>query len=322
MFPMKGRPPHTGPGVLPMPDELDWNVAVYCLNEEKRLQGCLDSVIAALAGCRALVTVVLNGSRDRSKDIACASAAAGNPVEVYQIAASDKANAINQFVYRLRSPARYYGAVDGYTRITPASFRALAARLAEDSRAVAATGVCTNGRTMKLATEETLTVGGRLHGQLHAFRREFLDRMVARGIKLPVGVYWGDGLLGSMAAHDLDAMGQPWDNKRVAGVAEATYEIPQLSPFKPDEVRRHLRRKVRQMRGRIQNAAIKDLIYRRGYEGLPDDADDMIASYLAAHGPPKVGWPDRGFQMLALRQSRAAPKPDPASLLAHRVPVR
>ena len=51
--------------------ELDWNVAVYCQNEEKRLQGCLERVIAALTGRRALITVILNGSsgsqpRDRA----------------------------------------------------------------------------------------------------------------------------------------------------------------------------------------------------------------------------------------------------------------
>ena len=53
-----------------MSDELDWNVAVYCQNEEKRLQGCLDRVVAALSRAPALITVILNGSRDRSLDIA------------------------------------------------------------------------------------------------------------------------------------------------------------------------------------------------------------------------------------------------------------
>ncbi len=300
-----------------MPDELDWNVAIYCSNEEKRLRGCLDTVITALAGRRALVTIILNGSRDRSLDIAREVASAQRPVEIFQIEIADKSNAINQFIHALRSPARAYGAVDGYAHIAATSFRAMEERLEADPHAMAVTGVCTNGRTMKLLAERALTEGGILGGQLHAFRRDFLDRMVARGIRLPIGTYWGDGLLGSMAAHNLDAISQPWDNRRIAGVAEATFEIPVLSPFRVDDVRRQLRRKIRQMRGRIQNAAIKELIYRMGYEGLPEHADQMVKSYLAVHGPPKVGWPDRVFQILAIRQR--ASKLTPAGLVPHRV---
>lgn len=170
---------------------------------------------------------------------------------------------------------------------------------------------------MRLATEATLTVGGQLHGQLHSFRRDFIDRMVASDIKLPLGVYWGDGLLGSMAAHDLDALGKPWENRRVAGVAAATYDIPPSSFSKLRDLRQQFRRKIRQQRGRIQNAAIKDLIYREGYKGLPDDAEVMVADYLAMHGLPKVAWPDRLFQRLALQQARQSPKP--ADLVPHAV---
>ncbi len=240
-------------------------------------------------------------------------------IQVFQISAGDKANAINQFVHKLRSPARAYGSVDGYAYIAPESFGAMEERLNNDPHAMAVTGICENGRTMKLATEQTLTVGGVLHGQFHAFRRDFFDRMVARGIKLPVGTYRGDGLLGSMAAHNLDAITEPWDNRRIVGIPEAKYEIPMLSPFSADDLRRHLRRTVRQMRGTIENAAIKDVIYREGYEGLPPDSTELIKSYLASHGPPKVGWQDWPFQKLAIRQVRHSPKHDPSSLEPHRV---
>ena len=89
-----------------------------------------------------------------------------------------------------------------------------------------------------------------------------------------------------------------------AGGAELVFDSSQHCLLRDEryDVRRHLRRKVRQMRGRIQNAAIKDLIYRAGYEGLPEDADELVESYLAVHGPPKVGWSERAFQ-LALGKS-------------------
>jgi hypothetical protein len=302
-----------------MAELLDWNVAVYCVNEATRLRGCLDSIAAALAGRRAVITVILNGSRDRSLEVARAAANAGAPIEIFQIAMADKSNAINQFYYTLRLPARAYAGVDGYAFIGPDSFRAMEERLNADPHALAVTGVAANGRTMTRATKETLTVGGRLHGQFHALRPEFLDRMVAHGIKLPVGLYRGDGLLGSIAAHNLDPLTEPWDNARIPGVAMATYEIPVMSPFKLNDIRRQFRRKIRQMRGQIENEAIASIIYRAGYEALPNDADDMIQSYLATHDIRPSPLVNRVFQRLATWESAHAVKPEPSRLVPHRV---
>jgi hypothetical protein len=167
---------------------------------------------------------------------------------------------------------------------------------------------------MRAATAETLTQGGRLHGQLHAFRPAFLDRLTEAGLRLPVGLYRGDGLLGSMACHNLDPRHVAWDGHRIAGAQAATYCIPQLSPLRPGDIRRQFRRKIRQMRGRLENAAISAIIYEHGYQGLPGHADDMIAAYLQTHPVPAVSLPDRTFMALALRQHARARRPDPDSL--------
>ncbi len=294
---------------------LDAQVLVVCQNESARLAICLQSIASALNGISARVTMVLNGSTDESEMVARSIAQSHKlPLEVWRIQAPDKSNVINQFAYSLRVPARMYALVDGYARIGPSSFSGFLTRLADTPRAVAVSGVAVNGRTMHLSTARTLGEGGVLHGQLHAFRPDFLDRMVAEGIRLPVGLYRGDGLMGSMAAHDLDALGLPWDNARIAGVAEATYEIPQLSPFRPADLQRQFRRKVRQMRGLLENNAIKDVIYRDGYTALPGSADDLIADYLAVNGVPSVSLVDRPFLALALRHLRVGQPPDPASL--------
>ena len=294
---------------------LDFHILVVCQNEAARIRGCLASIHQAVGTQQALVTLNLNGSSDGSEAAAVAAAAeCGLPLQLYRIHAADKANALNRFIHTQRVRARVYVFVDGYTRITPGSLAGLAAALANNPRAMAATGVCRNGRTMRLATRRTLEQGGVLHGQLHALRPDFLDRMVARGIRLPIGMYWGDGLMGSMAAHNLDAMGEPWDNQRIVGVADAEYEIPQLSVWSPADIRRQLRRKVRQMRGKLQNLALRDVIYRLGYEGLPAYADDMVRDYLARHRAPAVPLTDRPFMARALRELGQAVAPDPASL--------
>ena len=311
---------------LPCGDDLDgtipweWHISVVCQNEAARIAGCLASIRDAIGNRRALVTLNLNGSTDNSDEIAHRTALdCGVKLRIYRTQAADKANALNHFIHSLRLPARMYVFIDGYVRIGSGALHGLETCLATDPFAMAATGVGINGRTMHLATKKTLEQGGVLHGQLHALRPEFLDRMMERQVCLPIGTYWGDGLMGSMAAHNLDAMGTPWDNGRIVGVREATYEIAALSPFRPRDLQRQFRRKVRQMRGRLQHQAMKAIIYRDGFAGLPADADDLVREHILEHGVPATSIADRLFMTLALRQIRGARKPDPAYYVPQRV---
>jgi hypothetical protein len=208
--------------------------------------------------------------------------------------------------------------IDAYALIAADSFKGFATVLSSHQEAVAATGIAGNGRTMRAATEETLSKGGRLHGQLHAFRPSFLDRLTQAGLRLPIGLYRGDGLLGSMACHDLDAQ-TTWESHRIKGTAEAVYRIPELSPFSPGDIVRQFRRTVRQMRGRMENAAVTDIIYRDGFAALPRTANEMIAAWLARGGCVPVSASERPFMSLALRalQRPAPADADLAPVLLH-----
>jgi glycosyltransferase involved in cell wall biosynthesis len=293
----------------------DISVAVFCHNEAARIGACLTSIAAAGRGFRLGITVIANGTTDDS--IARAKAAieaARLPAHIYTIAHGDKSNAINQSFYGLRQRAKLHVFVDAYAIIAPDAFSGFAAMLSSHNEAVAATGIAGNGRTMAAATDETLRNGGRLHGQLHAFRPAFLDRMTEAGLFLPIGLYRGDGLLGSMACHDLDPLGNPWESTRIKGTVEAVYEIPRLSPFRPADIRRQYSRKLRQMRGLLENAALMSVIYSGGFAALPHYADEMISAWLAGGGHVELGRIDKIFMSLALKRITAHQRPDPASL--------
>jgi hypothetical protein len=223
------------------------------------------------------------------------------------------------FIHDLRGEAGLYLFVDGAVTIGRDAIAAMAARLAACPGAVAASGVAGNGRTEVRANRVAVETGGRLRGQFFALRPDFVDRMVEGGIRLPVGLYRGDGLIGSMAAHDLDACGKAWDNGRVIGVADAVFEIDALSVFRARDLRRQFGRKIRQMRGKLENAAIRQIVHSRGYAALPDYADDMIADFLTRYPAPSVPLPDRPFMALALAQHRGARRPDAQSLQSRRI---
>jgi glycosyltransferase involved in cell wall biosynthesis len=297
---------------------LDWHFAVYAANERERLAACLRSLSAALAGTNHLISVILNGSTDGSEAIALAAARTDPCIEVWRIAHADKSNAINQFHATIRKPAWLYGAADGNVVIRPRALQVMADRMARDPHALAVSGIAINGRTMPKWTPERAR-GGRLMGNLHALRPDFLDRMTARGIRLPTGLYRGDGLLGTMAAHNLDPLTTPWDNARIAGEELAQVEVFQLSPWRASHLRRAFRRKINQIRGEIEKAAIRAIIADRGFEALPDNADDMIRTHLATHAPPPASGIDRYFQHLAITRSTAAIRPQAPALAARRV---
>ena len=295
--------------------DLDWNVAVFCRNEQASIAHCIESIARASLSRRAMITLIVNGSTDNSADVALVAARwCGVGIAIHTIVHGDKANAMNRFYYDLREPAAFYFFIDAYAKIGPGALAAMEAILATRPDVVAVTGIALNGRTMHRHTEPTLTDGGQLHGQLHALRRDFIDRLVGRGIRIPIGLYYGDGLIGSMAMHDLDPLRVAWEPKRIRGSREATYEIPMLSIVRVRDLIRQFHRKIRQMRGRLENLAIRSIVYEHGYEGLPEYADDMIRDYLAAHRLPPVSLADRVFRRLAVRRVRAARRPEPGRL--------
>ncbi len=281
---------------------LDASVAVFCANEAAHVDACIAGVARAASGMRVGVTIIANGSTDGSAARAMDAAARHDlPARAVSITLADKSNAINHALTTLREPADLHVFVDGYAVMGDHALVALGAALDRSPDAQAATGVATGSGSMAALTGATLREGGRLHGQLHALRPSFVDRLTAAGLRLPIGLYRGDGLLGSMICHDLDPLGTPWDPHRIVGAAEATYCLPRLKPWRPADARRVFRRRVRQMRGRMENAAIKSIIYTQGYEGLPEFADDMIADWLAQGGQVDGEWP---FMQIAVREVR------------------
>ena len=153
---------------------------------------------------------------------------------------------------------------------------ALEACLVDRPEAVAATGVGVNGRNMPEHLLPALADGGRLYGQLNALRPAFIGRFVSRKLRTPIGLYRGDGLMGSIAMHDLDPVNILWDQSRIASRADATYEIPIMSPFRVRDLKLQFHRKVRQARGHLENLAIRGIVYKHGYEAMPAFANEML----------------------------------------------
>ena len=259
---------------------LDVQAAVFGRNEAKRIEACLGSLCASIGTRRAQVTVVLNGCTDGSPAIARAFAARSTvPIRVCLIEHADKSNAINQFHYALRHPARMYVGVDAYATMNPGAIGAMEDCLSAHPDANAVGTMAGNGRTSPAANAAVLSDGGSIRGQLYALRGDFVDRMVAAGLRLPVGLYRGDGLLGAFARHNLVGTA-PSHPARIPGTAGAVFFIEPLKPWRAADLKRQWGRMIRQQRGRMENAAIRGIVHEQGFAALPDDADAMLAAFL------------------------------------------
>ena len=285
-----------------------WSAAIFARDEAPSLRACL-LALARAAGDQALhVTVLLNGSRDGSAAQAVAALReSGLPGAVHAIAHADKSNAINQYLHRLHPNAETCFCLDGYVAIAPDALRLLADCLAQHPAANAAAAVPREGRSAAGLRAAMREAPG-LHGSLFALRGDFVARLVAFGLRLPVGFYRGDGLLGSFALHDLDATAGGWDGRRIAVAPGASWSVPRRQGLL-----RQWRRRMQQGRGRLQWPAIRAAIYPGGFAALPADADRATLAWIAAD-PGRRPSPLRDpFAALAL--ARMKPGPTGAALL-------
>lgn len=257
------------------------DIAVFSADNRTTILPCLRSIDDA---CKALpsteVLILLNGASDTTVEIVKQFRPRNCRATVYRFPERDKINAINWYFHSLRRDTNCHICVDGHTSISPGSVEALCHALDSDDRATIASGIPVSGRSADWLAR-ALLAGGANVGNLRAIRRTFVDRLVAAGIKLPLELYRGDGLLGSMAAHDLDPLNVGWDDTRLIGVSNANFRLRPLSAFRPADIRSQYAREIRQARGRMENQAIKTIIYKKGYEGLPNNATDMVNGWLA-----------------------------------------
>jgi hypothetical protein len=289
------------------------SVAVFARNEATRIGPCLHALGESRGIARPHVTVLLNGTCDGSAAAAaaalCEADLAGCLIDIPH---GDKSHAMNLFLHRLRPPATLYVLMDGYAEVRPDALARLAERLARRPAAQAAAAMPSTGRSAAALRRSMLECPG-LHGSLFALRGSFVERLAAAGLRLPRGLYRGDGLLGSMVMHDLDALGGGWEPARIAMEPAASWVTPPGRPWRWRDLRRHLHRLLRQARGRLEMGALREILYREGFAGLPADARRMVLDWIAADPSraPRL-WRDplSRLALAHLRQPSAEPPPE------------
>ena len=290
----------------------EWSVAIFSSRESAGT--LVKSVRAVLSAIErdAFVDIIVNGNEPLAQEIAGfvdgfkPDMAGRLLLRLWFIAEGDKAHAWNQYLYGIWPGARLTYFVDGYVRVHRHAFTRIATALAEDSHAMAATGVPTQGRTSAKLRADMQRSNG-IHGNLYAVRAPVLDALRQRRFILPLGIYRTDSLLGAAIKFNFDPARHRWDRHRIRVVLEASWEHTPLSVTRLADLKAQLRRVLRQERGTLELLAIRQHLdmERNSLESLPETVTDLVNEWL--QNQPGQLWRTlarRPLSVLSLRSIR------------------
>lgn len=263
-----------------LPATESWPVMVLAHNEERHIVACLDSLFDGEPGAPLEVYVMANGCTDRTEQLVKAYAERRPQVHLVSIALGDKCNAWNVFVHETvpqQCPGQQvYFFMDGDARSTPGSLRAMAAALAAQPHAHAASAPPASGRNVAHDRQELLEERG-LVANLYALRGSFVPRLIAEGVRLPLKLEGDDGLLGALIKWDLDPKNKQFDHHRIVPCTEAGFEFESVSPFSPSGLRGYWKRAVRYGRRGYEFELLGKELKDKGLAGLPRDITSIYA---------------------------------------------
>jgi hypothetical protein len=266
----------------------DWSIAVFAARESiDTLSNCIRAALAASSGHHAVVDVLVNGNRE----LALAAAAMGwngtpgeGRVQVWSIAAGDKAHAWNEYMHRIWPAGTTAFFIDGYAEVKPDALEALSEKLAQTESALGATGVPSCGRSAPKLRAQMLKTGG-LHGNLHAIRAEAMAALRANEFRLPLGLYRTDSLIGAVLMFGLDPANNKWDPKRVAVAPDALWDVQGMSDLNWKNISTQAKRVLRQAQGDLENRAAREhlAVKRLPPQKMPRTARQLVNDWLEEH---------------------------------------
>lgn len=262
-----------------------WSVAIIASRENlTMLESCIRSASIACADHPAYIDVLINGNADLARN---AAAQVGNwarsscHIRIWSIAQGDKAHAWNEYVHRIWTPGTTAFFLDAYALARPDAFVHLDHALSQPG-ILAATGVPTAGRSAPALRAQMLSGGG-FHGNMNAIGSSAMGRLKACGFRLPLGLYRTDSLIGSVLSFDLNPE-RGWEPKRIAVVADATWDVPGIGALTFRNVISQLKRMLRQARGHVENRAAREHLAIRllAPETLPRTSEELMLDWVAS----------------------------------------
>jgi hypothetical protein len=267
-----------------------WAVVIFACREPlPQLQQTLDAALLSAASC-AVVHVLVNGNPSLAQALVTAlaqqqttpaSSGCSPAIQVWSIPLGDKANAWNQYIHQLWAGEDIAFFIDGYVRLNPDAVQLLGHAMAANHQALGGTGVPTIGRSAKSIREDLIANTG-YHGNFCCIKGDTIGSMRDKQIRLPVGLYRTDSLMGAILSYALDPANHAWEDARIHVHAEASWQVDVAQWWRIKDVLVYFKRYLRQIRGKLENAAFADHLVNRlcSPAALPATAQEMVLEWV------------------------------------------
>ncbi|OOV07296.1 hypothetical protein [Rhodoferax fermentans] len=270
-----------------------WTVVIFACRESlSRLRQTLDAAKVSAASC-AVIHVLVNGNQALAsalaqeltqRQLSAAKDEGGPAIQVWSIPLGDKANAWNQYIHQIWAGEEIAFFVDGYVRLNPDAVDLLGHAVAANTQALAGTGVPTMGRSAK-ALRENMIVNTGYHGNFCCIKGHTIGQMRDKHIRLPVGLYRTDSLMGAFLCFALDPSKHAWEDYRIHVHPSASWKIDEAKWWRWRDVRAAVNRHFRQVRGKLENAAFTDHLAKRQCSPakLPATARELVLEWAMCY---------------------------------------
>lgn len=284
------------------PSRERWAIVVFAARET--LHVLLATLRACVAACQApmVVDVLVNGNTALAEDMTRAVAKEiclpeGVISRIWSLPFGDKAHAWNEYFHKIWSGEAIVFFCDGYARPNADAVTLLGPAVTADSSALGGSGVPSVGRTAVGLRRSMLNSGG-IHGNFCCIKGDVISELRSRQIKLPLGLYRTDSLIGAWLAFKLCPEKYEWDTGRILVHEKASWATDAKHWWKVSDVKSQVKRMIRQYRGNLENEAIKDHLARRKMapELLPATADELVIGW-AIRSPDKFYEVARNFPL-------------------------
>ena len=265
------------------------NLVIFSSREDvSTIAGTISSAVQSIPN-GSIVDVLVNGNKQLAQQIdtwALQNIKSVDQLNIFYIPLPDKGNAWNQHIHTIWRESMNMNSIyiDGYVRVSRAAISALASTLECNVNALGTSGVPTVGASAKLLSRRMQREGG-FHGNLCAIRTEALRQMRNRGVRIPLGMYRVDSLVGAFLSFNLDNINHAWDpHKCVPLTVAASWECEEKKWYRWKDVAAWMKRRNRQAQGDFENSAVKYHLTRLkcSFEELPSDVRSLVDAWMNA----------------------------------------
>ena len=267
-----------------------WALVIFACRETLlTLRKTLHAAVISARDCTSM-HVLVNGNAGLAKTLAAELAeqcASEKPhlkspnIHVWSIPLGDKANAWNQYIHRIWDGEEIAFFIDGYVRLNADAIELLGNATAANTRALGGSGVPTMGESSTML-RINLIVNTGFHGNFCCIKAGPIEQMREAGIRLPVGLYRTDSLMGALLCYALYPADHAWEDHRIYVHPNASWQMDIAKWWHPKDAMGFIKRRWRQARGDLEKAAIADhLAHRRlSPAEFPSTARSLVLNWI------------------------------------------